>query len=314
MKSTQMTTAILLLSAAFIAQPLHAQNATGYAGYFSSPDGIGVYGYTSGDRSAPNTRAPGVSGESKYGVGVYGRGDASNSYSFYNEGGYFEGGKGLYARGMDPANQDGYGARIYSDNYRGMYVAGSSGYFDAYFGGNSGINTSSVVTRLTVTQSLVVNLGESPIEPGDLVAMVGITPSVEDGQPMLGVAKLDAGNQNAVIGVAKQAILNKIVTMEGGNEYVDFQPTSGSIAPENYLVIVTAGLAPAVNLNSLAFLSEGKVGDKIAIATQIDGEIAFALNSDAGRSSYQANAIVIGKMAGAIDETNGTIPMFIDID
>ena len=74
----------------------------GYAGYFYSTNGIGVYGYSNGDRTHPNILAPGVYGQSNQGVGVYGRGDTSNSYSFYNEGGYFEGGKGLYARGTDP--------------------------------------------------------------------------------------------------------------------------------------------------------------------------------------------------------------------
>ncbi len=97
----------------------------GYAGYFYSTNGIGVYGYSGGNRTHPNILAPGVYGQSNQGVGVYGRGDTSNSYSFYNEGGYFEGGKGLYARGTDSASEQGYGARIFSSNYRGMYVQGS---------------------------------------------------------------------------------------------------------------------------------------------------------------------------------------------
>ena len=86
----------------------------GYAGYFYSTNGIGVYGYSGANRTHPNILAPGVYGQSNQGVGVYGRGDTSNSYSFYNEGGYFEGGKGLYARGTDSAGEQGYGARIFS--------------------------------------------------------------------------------------------------------------------------------------------------------------------------------------------------------
>lgn len=38
------------------------------------------------------------------------------------------------------------------------------------------------------------------------------------------------------------------------SEYVDFQQTAGSIEPKKYLVIVTGGLAPAVNLSSLALV------------------------------------------------------------
>lgn len=311
MKHVQLSSAILLLCAALTAPPSQAQDASGYAGSFSSNEGIGVYGYSNGDRSEPNPLAPGVYGQSNRGVGVYGRGDTSDTYSFNNEGGYFEGGKGLYARGTDPVAQQGYGARIYSNNYRGMYAQGGSGWFDGYFGGDAGISTNGVVDRAARTQSLVVNLGTSPIEPGDLVAMAGVASSPDNGQAMLGVAKLDASNQHAVIGVAQQAVLSRTVSMHDGSEYVDFQPTTGSSEANGYLVIVTGGLAPAVNLTSLTLLSKGKIGDKIALSSQPDNEVALTLSNN---SIYPTDAIVIGKMAGAINETNGTIPMFIDID
>jgi hypothetical protein len=115
---------------------------------------------------------------------------------------------------------------------------------------------------------------------------------------------LDASNRNAVIGVAKQAISTQTITFEDGSDYIDFAPTAGAIAPNSYLVIVTSGLAPAVNLSSLAFVADGQIGDKIGLAT--GGEMVLSFN--------QADAIVIGKIAGAIDKANGTIPMFIDID
>lgn len=304
MKNGQITALLTVLSVVFVALPASAQTATGYAGYFSSDQGIGVYGYSNGDRSAPNIYAPGVQGESNRGVGVYGRGDISNTQSFNNEGGYFEGGRGLFARGTGSAGQAGYGARIISDNYRGMYAQGAPGYYDAYFGGDSGISAAAFIDRSAAAQSLVVNLGSSAIEPGDLVAMVGITSSPGSGQPMLGVAKVDANNRKAVIGVAKQAILDEIVALGDGREYVDFRPTAGSVEPQSYLVVITGGLAPAVNLSSLALVVGGQVGDKIALTR----------SSELSLLSYQANAIVIGKLAGAIDEINGTIPMFIDID
>lgn len=275
----------------------------GYAGYFYSTNGIGVYGYSGANRTHPNILAPGVYGQSNQGVGVYGRGDTSDMHSFYNEGGYFEGGKGLYALGTDSAGEQGYGARIYSSNYRGMYVRGNS-YYDAYFGGSVGISAQSYVDRVAATQSLVVNLGDKTIKPGDLVAMIGVAPSPENGQPMLAVAKLDAGNQHAVIGVAREAMLDEIVALEDGSEYTDFAPTTGDAAPNGYLVIITNGLAPAVNLSSLALLEGGQIGNKIALVP--NGEMRLSFD--------QADAIVIGKIAGAIDKTNSTIPLFIDID
>lgn len=276
----------------------------GYAGYFYSTNGIGVYGYSGADRTHPNTYAPGVYGQSNQGIGVYGRGDTSNSSTFYNEGGRFEGGKGLYAVGTDSAGEQGYGARIFSNNYRGMYVLAGGGYYDAYFAGSGGISAQSYTDRAAATQSLVMNVGNTMIEPGDLVAMVGITASPEDGQPMLGVAKVDASNRNAVIGVAKEAISNEIVALEDGTEYTDFAPTTGNIAPKSYLVIITDGLAPAVNLSSLALVANGQIGDKIALSA--NGEMGLSLSS--------ADEIVVGKMAGTVDEATDTIPMFIDID
>ena len=276
----------------------------GYAGYFYSTNGIGVYGYSGANRTHPNILGPGVYGQSNQGVGVYGRGDTSNSYSFFNEGGYFEGGKGLYALGTDSIAEQGYGARIFSSQYRGMYVQGASGWFDGYFGGNSGISTNGVTNRAAATQSLVVNLGTTTIEPGDLVAMVGITASPENGQPMLGVAKVDATNRNAVIGVAKLAFSAQTIVLEDGSTHVDFAPDAGIIAPNSYLVIITDGLAPAVNLSSLALMADGQIGDKIALAT----------NGEMGLSFSEADGIVLGRMAGAVDETSGTVPMFINID
>ncbi len=276
----------------------------GYAGYFYSTNGVGVYGYSGGDRAHPNILAPGVYGQSNQGVGVYGRGDTSNSFTFYNEGGYFEGGKGLFARGTDSASEQGYGARIYSDNYRGMYVRGGGGYYDAYFGGSGGISAQSITDRAARSQSLVVNLGQVSIEPGDLVAMVGVTPSPEDGQPMLAVAKLDANNRNAVIGVALEAIVVGYLTEDDGSQILDFARMAGSIGPESYLVIITDGLAPAVNVSSMGVISDWQIGEKLVVSS----------SGDIQRSRDSAAGIVVGKVAGPLAPADGTIPLFIDIE
>ena len=276
----------------------------GYAGYFYSTNGIGVYGYSGANRAHPNILAPGVYGQSNQGVGVYGRGDTSNSYSFYNEGGFFEGGKGLYARGTDPSSQQGYGARIFANDYRGMYAQGSSNWFDAYFGGSAGISTNGVVDRSGGGRSLVANLGDSAIEPGDLVSMVGVTASPENGQPMLAVAKTDASNRKGVIGVAHEAVSSQRIAHEDGSEYTDFTPVDGAVPPKGYLVIITAGLAPAVNVTDLAQAAKGEVGDKIAISAT--GQMRL--------SAGEADGIVVGRVAGLFDGAKGTIPVLIDID
>ena len=179
----------------------------GYAGYFYSTNGIGVYGYSGANRTHPNILAPGVYGQSNQGVGVYGRGDTSNSYSFYNEGGYFEGGKGLYARGTDSAGEQGYGARIFSSQLSRHVCTGQRFKLRCLLWrvpAGSAQSPMSIVWPIANLWSSI--LGDTAIEPGDLVAMVGVAASPENGQPMLAVAKVDDGNRNAVIGVAKEAV------------------------------------------------------------------------------------------------------------
>ncbi len=279
----------------------------GYAGYFYSTNGIGVYGYSGANRTHDNIFAPGVYGQSNQGVGVYGRGDTSNSHSFYNEGGYFEGGRGIYARGTDAEGESflsGYGGRFYSNNYRALYALGDSDDFDAHFDGGVGIIVDGIVARSGGSRLLVVNGGSTTIEAGDLVAMVGVAEAPVTGNPMLAVAKVDESNHNAVIGVAEQAFTTDPLTHDNGRQTNNFIESGDSAVPKSYLSIITDGLAPAVNVSSLALVAEGAIGDKIVVAA--NGRMT--LTNDG------ADGIVIGKVAGPIDAANGIIPLFIDID
>ncbi|MBK8502057.1 MAG: hypothetical protein IPL46_07535 [Saprospiraceae bacterium] len=226
-------------------------------------------------------------------VSAYGQSDYAGS---------FENDRGIYALGT---GSQGYGAFIESTIYRSMYVKGYSGWYDAYFGGEAGISAASVTNRSGSIQTIAFNIGKKTIEPGDLVAMVGITSSPDNGMPMLAVARVDADNWNGVIGVAKLAVLAETVDPKGdGNHYVDFAPVSGVITSEGYLLIITGGLAPAVKISSLPLVANGKIGDKIGLA--INGQMAL--------SSTNNNAIILGRIAGPIDKANATIPMFINID
>ena len=281
----------------------------GYAGYFYSTNGIGVYGYSNGNRTHPNTFAPGVYGQSNQGVGIYGRGDTSNSYSWNNEGGYFEGGRGLYARGTDAefeggSSHSGYGARFYSTNYRALYALGDSDDYDAHFDGGVGIIVDGSVAFTGGNNLLVFNGGKTAIESGDLVAMVGVATAPATGNPMLAVAKVDASNGHGVIGVATGAFSADLLTHENGRQTNNFTEAGSKSNPNSYLGIITNGLAPAVNLHSLANITSWQVGDKIVVSST--GEM--------GLMSNETDGIVIGKVAGQIDEETGTVPLFINID
>ena len=271
----------------------------GYAGYFYSWNGIGVYGFSHANRAHPNIYAPGVYGESYNGVGVYGRGDTSGNHTFYNQGGRFEGGDGLYAKGT---NGDG----IYSTGTRSgirAQTTNPSGYYDGFFASTGGISTEYVNQR-NPPRTVVANVGDTVIHPGDLVAMVGIVDSPVSGEPMLAVAKVDATNAKAVIGVAANAMTVANLAKDGQAEMLGFLKQVEAAASGGYLAIITQGLAPAVNVTSLTRDASWEIGDKIAITA----------DAKMGRADGATGTIVVGKVAGAIDPTTNTIPIFIDID
>ncbi|MDX9954639.1 MAG: hypothetical protein RBT75_11110 [Anaerolineae bacterium] len=78
--------------------------ARGYGGYFSSANGIGVYGYSSGLTTASNAYAPGVYGRSQNGVGVYGLSDTSRAGVYGESTSSF----GVYGRSSTDAGVYGY--------------------------------------------------------------------------------------------------------------------------------------------------------------------------------------------------------------
>jgi len=120
--------------------------ARGYAGYFYSLNGVGVYGYSAALPTLNNALAPGVYGKSLNGMGVYGasttaaavlgsttggiglQGVSSNNYGVdgyttNSYGGHFysDQGVGLYAQSAGSKIYD-YGAEIHSDMGYGLYV------------------------------------------------------------------------------------------------------------------------------------------------------------------------------------------------
>ena len=212
----------------------------------------------------------------------------------------------LYARGTASAGAAGYGARIYSDLYRGMFVQGATGWFDAYFGGDGGISTNGLVDRSGALRALAVNTGTTPIEPGDLVAVVGVTESL-DAQPMLGVARVGAANADAVIGVAERAMSPGTDDNDGS---ADLVPVAGRIEPGGYVVVVTSGLAPAVKLDGLTAATDMRVGATLELSA--DGTMRTS-DGTMRTSDGSSTTVQIGRVVGPIDEVNGTVPMFVDI-
>ena len=82
------------------------------------------------------------------------------------------------------------------------------------------------------------------------------------------------------------------VALEDGSSYTNFtqaNDTTDTIAPKSYLVIITNGLAPAVNLTSLATDASWGVGEKLVLSA--NGEMKRAER----QIDAQLEAISIGK-------------------
>ena len=120
-----------------------------------------------------------------------------------------------------------------------------------------------------------------------------------------------------MIGVATQSMAVETILFENELEAIDFVPAAGSIAPNGHLVIITDGLAPAVNVSSLTTAAEWSIGHKLSLS--MEGDLvraggASASAAAAGVDSVTADAIEIGKVASPVDEASGTVALFVDID
>ncbi len=276
-----------------------SQQARGYGGYFYSDNGIGVYGYSNATRSTNNTRAPGVYGQSTNGVGVYGVGNNVSS----GVGGYFEGRVGVQAQSNGTDAYNGYAGSFVSENYRGIYAISQEGWYDAYFAGVGGVYSAGGYWSLRADRLLVVNGGDEPLEPGDVVALAGVIESPFGGEPLLAVRKADATHASAVVGVALQAVRLEMKEVEPGTgETLDVQPIEGAIPPQGYLAIVTGGLVPAVKVDVPA--GGLQIGDLLTVAST-PGK---AQKAGAGVENEGA---ILGKVAGPVDATTSTVPVFV---
>ncbi len=275
--------------------------ARGYGGYFHSDNGIGVYGYSNATRSTDNAFAPGVYGKSTNGVGVYGVGNHATS----GVGGYFTGRVGVVARSNGTQANDGYAGYFISEQYRGINARGASGWYDAYFNGDTGIFSAGGYSTLYADRLVVVNGGDEMLEPGDVVALAGVAKSPLGGEPLLAVRKADAAHAPAICGVVLRALRLEVKEGEPGvGASLDVQPVEGSIPPQGYLAIVTGGLAPAVRVEALA--DDLQIGDLLTVSS-IPGRA-----QKVGGGIERAGAI-LGKVAGPVDAATGTVPVWVTL-
>ncbi len=192
--------------------------------------------------------------------------------------------------------------RLSARTYRGIYAISQAGYYDAYFGGTGGIYSANY-WAMNPSPCIVINGGDDVLEPGDVVAIAGVTKSPYGDGLILAVHKADETNAAAVVGVVVQAMQVEMKQMEGV-ESLDVQPVKGSAAPKGYLAIVSSGLVPAVKVDMSA--GSLKIGDLVTIST-----VAGAARKVT--PGVESEGSILGKVAGPMDAATGTVPVFVTL-
>jgi len=134
-----------------------------------------------------------------------------------------------------------------------------------------------------------------------VVAIAGTVEAPQGSGVLLAVRKVNATNSAAVVGVVTNAMRVELKETDGV-EFLDVQPVEGSIAPQGYLTIVTHGLAPAVKVETTNLSL--KLGDLLTVS-------ATPGSARRAESGMESAGTILGKVAGPVDATTGTVPVFV---
>ncbi len=263
-------------------------------GFFVSQNEIGVHGKSEGSRS-------GVFGQSIGGSGVLGRSTNGS--------------------GVNGRSQDTYGGYFTSQNYRGLYVEGDSGWFDAYFDGNVGIYVADDIhavgditaggSKTGYVVDIALNDGRESLELGDVVVITGAADPVLGSIPVPRVRKASGANSTAVIGVVDRQFVTpskevgaQETEADSAGDFVDSTASmaEGGIARGEYVGVVTLGSFRAIKVDA----SYGAIqpGD-LLVSSDTPGHAMRATNPQVGT--------IIGKALGSLDSGTGVIPVLITL-
>jgi hypothetical protein len=145
----------------------------------------------------------------------------------------------------NPPATGAYGAIIRSENYRGMYAKGGTGYYAAVFDSTAGIWVTGGGSCVGCALAYIAqNDGTSIIEAGDFVAAAGINVDPDLGVPVMMVSKATNAT-DAIVGVATGAVVRNDVVDNNGARMGGFEPTGGPAESGAYLSVVVQGLVQA---------------------------------------------------------------------
>jgi hypothetical protein len=285
------------------------EEGRGYGGFFSSNNGVGLYGRSFAQSHYTNMYAPGVYGDSYYGTGVYGKTECTGWPCY---GGVFQGGTGISAKGTGTSN---YGGIFYSEDYRGIYARSTTNasYYAGYFKGRGStypgvyIDGTLIVSgaKSGYVADVCLNDGPEPLEVGDVVAVVGADDPVIGEIPVMRVRKATAETASAVVGVVDQRFL--VHSPEGESllhpdASVPRLASGTAIEQDEYVSVVTLGAFKAIKVDA----SYGAIqpGD-LLIASPNPGYAMRAADPKPGT--------IIGKALEALDAGTGTIKVMVTL-
>jgi hypothetical protein len=266
----------------------------------------------------------GIFGETATGNGVYGRsniGGKAGVYGYNSSSGY-----GVY--GTSSSGQGGHfvasaGDGVYG-SADGTSMWGVWGFSDDSYGVTGGTDVSGGYGLYTYdkiytgggcvgcTSMLIAqNGGDGTLEPGDVVAVVGIAeePSGFYGRPVLLVHKVDAASRQSVVGVVEGRYVSELVIKEG-IVVEDAHTTTEPVAPGEYMTVVYRGLAQVKVDASPGVI---QVGDLLA-SSGTSGHVMLATAGVEGESGFSSiTGTIIGKAMGPLERGQGLIWVLVDL-
>jgi hypothetical protein len=279
----------------------------GVVGACNSPDGIGVFGV-----------AKDVTGAN---YGVYGLTNSSNGYGLCGWSPYC----GVYGY-CQPASGTAYGVfgKCASASGLGLYglASAETGTNYGVYGetlSDSGYGVYSegdceVAGDLTVTGSktgyvvdVVLNGGDEPLYPGDLVEIISYSEPVVGRIPVAVVCKTTVAESRAVLGPIDSAV--SVTPTEASDDppvsgddpvLYNVKRAEGAIAPGEYGRVVTVGLYERIKVDA----SDGPIypGD-LLVSSSTPGHAMASDDPGVGT--------VVGKALGSLESGMGEIPVFV---
>jgi hypothetical protein len=158
-------------------------------------------------------------------------------------------------------------------------------------------------TKTGYVSDVVRNGGTEPLEPGDLVEIVGYDAPILGEIPVIVVRKTTGANSTAVLGpVAFAAKLRPIEEVVPLNEKVSYEilETEGAIVPGEYGQVVTLGAFKLIKVD--ASFGAIRPGD-LLVSSSTPGHAMKGVKPEIGT--------VIGKALSSLDTGTGAIPVLV---